>query len=227
MSGLSRRALRKSAVVRISPGECLSAPEADLVAPRWGRKKAKIQYDIERRLATRGTWQGKCFEGTVARPAPSEARMAASGLRSQQVFRLFAYGLLTTILLLLPVFPATSIVRERNQRTLTLLLNSPLGPWRIYFGKLLSALGVSGLVLSLSLPAAAACYASGGVSLTGDADPAEQYTLSRAVTGTRTVGQESEPNDIYQTASPLDEQNRAEAYDSWRLVWEKQQAGKA
>ena len=25
----------------------------------------------------------------------------------------------------------------------------------------------------------------------------------------------------------VDEQNRAEAYDSWRLVWEKQQAGKA
>jgi len=24
----------------------------------------------------------------------------------------------------------------------------------------------------------------------------------------------------------VDEQNRAEAYDSWRLVWEKQQAGK-
>jgi len=24
----------------------------------------------------------------------------------------------------------------------------------------------------------------------------------------------------------VDEQNRAEAYDSWRLVWEQQQAGK-
>jgi ABC-type transport system involved in multi-copper enzyme maturation permease subunit len=99
---------------------------------------------------------------------PSEARMAASGVRSQQVFRLFAYGLLTTILLLLPVFPATNIVREKKQGTLALLLNSPLGPWRIYFGKLLGVLGLAGLVLCLSLPAAAACYASGGVSLTGE-----------------------------------------------------------
>lgn len=99
---------------------------------------------------------------------PSEARMAASGVRSQQVFRLFAYGLLTTLLLLLPVFPATNIVREKKQGTLALLLNSPLGPWRIYFGKLLTVLGLAGIVLCLSLPAAAACYASGGVSLTGE-----------------------------------------------------------
>ena len=54
---------------------------------------------------------------------PSEARMAASGARSQQVFRVFAYGLLTTMLLLLPVFPATNIVREKRQGTLALLLN--------------------------------------------------------------------------------------------------------
>ncbi|MGE5195332.1 MAG: ABC transporter permease [Deltaproteobacteria bacterium] len=99
---------------------------------------------------------------------PSEARMAASGVRSQEVFRVFAYGLLTTMLLLLPVFPATNIVRERIQGTLALLFNTPLGPWRIYWGKLLAVLGLAGIVLCLSLPAAAACYASGGVSLTGE-----------------------------------------------------------
>ncbi|HTI52179.1 MAG TPA: ABC transporter permease subunit [Planctomycetaceae bacterium] len=99
---------------------------------------------------------------------PSDARMAASGVRSQEVFRLFAYGLLSAMLLLLPVFPATNIVREKIQGTLSLLLNSPLGPWRIYFGKLLGVLGLAGIVLCLSLPAAAACYASGGVSLRGE-----------------------------------------------------------
>jgi ABC-type transport system involved in multi-copper enzyme maturation permease subunit len=99
---------------------------------------------------------------------PNDARMAASGARSQQVFRLFAYGLLTTMLLLLPVFPATSIVREKIQGTLALLLNSPLGGWRIYLGKLAAALGLVGFVLCLSLPAAGACYTSGGVSLTGE-----------------------------------------------------------
>lgn len=98
---------------------------------------------------------------------PSEPRMALSGERSLEVFRLFGYGLLSGVLLLLPVFPATSIVRERNSGTLALLLNTPLGPWRIFWGKLGGVLGIAGLMLTLSLPAAAACYALGGISLSG------------------------------------------------------------
>lgn len=35
------------------------APEEDLIAPKWGKTKAEIQYDIECRLASRGTWQGR------------------------------------------------------------------------------------------------------------------------------------------------------------------------
>jgi ABC-type transport system involved in multi-copper enzyme maturation permease subunit len=99
---------------------------------------------------------------------PTEARVALSGSRAQEVFQLFAYGLLSALLLILPVFPATSIVRERNSGTLALLLNTPLGPWRIYWGKLAGVLGLAGLFLSLSLPAAGACYALGGISLYGD-----------------------------------------------------------
>ena len=99
---------------------------------------------------------------------PTEPRMALSGTRAQEVFRLFAYGLLSALLLMLPVFPATSIVRERNSGTLALLLNTPLGPWRIFWGKLLAVMGLAGLILSLSLPSAAACYALGGISLRGD-----------------------------------------------------------
>lgn len=99
---------------------------------------------------------------------PTDPRMALSGTRSQEVFRLFGYGLLAVLLLLLPVFPATSIVRERNSGTLALLLNTPLGSWRIFLGKLLGVLGLAGLMLALSLPAASACYALGGISLSGD-----------------------------------------------------------
>ena len=95
---------------------------------------------------------------------PTEARMSLSGSRAQEIFRLLSYGLLAAILLLLPVFPATSIVRERNSGTLALLLNTPLGAVRIFLGKLLAVLGVAGLILSLSLPAAAACYAMSGAS---------------------------------------------------------------
>lgn len=95
---------------------------------------------------------------------PTDDRMSLSGSRAQEVFRLLSYGLLATLLLLLPVFPATSIVRERNSGTLALLLNTPLGAVRIFLGKLLAVLGVAGLILSLSLPAAAACYAMSGAS---------------------------------------------------------------
>jgi len=108
------------------------------------------------------------FTILVALRYPTEPRMALSGERSQQVFRIFAYGLLGALLLLLPVYPATSIVRERNQGTLELLLNTPLGPLRIFFGKLLAMLGLAALILAVSIPAAAACYALGGVSFRGD-----------------------------------------------------------
>jgi len=96
---------------------------------------------------------------------PTEPRMALSGTRAQEVFRLFSYGLMSTLLLILPVFPATNIVRERNSGTLALLLNTPLGAARIYWGKLIGILGLAGLILVLSLPAAAACFALGGISL--------------------------------------------------------------
>lgn len=99
---------------------------------------------------------------------PTDSRMAQSGSRAQEIFRLFSYGLMAAMLLILPVFPATNIVRERNQGTLALLLNTPLGAWRIYFGKLIAVLSLGALILVLSFPAAAACYALGGISLTGD-----------------------------------------------------------
>src|SRR6188474_1003250 len=66
---------------------------------------------------------------------PTEPRMALSGSRSVEVFRLFMLGLLGALVLLLPVFPATSLVRERNRGTLALLMSTPLGLWRIYSGK--------------------------------------------------------------------------------------------
>ncbi len=62
------------------------------------------------------------------------------------------------------------------------------------------------------------------VTITGDADPSEHYTLARIITGTRVTGREDEPNDTYQTASPLDAQNRVlgrftgDDKDIYRLV---------
>lgn len=107
------------------------------------------------------------FTLLVAIRWPTEPRMALSGSRSQEVFRLFILGLLGALLLLLPVFPATSLVKERNRGTLALLLNTPLGPWKIFSGKLIASFGLAMLMLLVSLPAAAACFALGGVSLGG------------------------------------------------------------
>jgi ABC-type transport system involved in multi-copper enzyme maturation permease subunit len=89
-----------------------------------------------------------------------------TGARALEVFGVFGYGLLIGVIFLSPVFPATSIVRELQRGTLSLLLNSPLGPWRILWGKLLGTLGFSLVLLTMSLPAAAACYAMSGIELT-------------------------------------------------------------
>lgn len=105
------------------------------------------------------------FTLLVAIRWPTEPRMALSGARSQEVFQLFMFGLLGALQLLLPVFPATSLVKERNRGTLALLLNTPLGPWKIFSGKLVASFGLAVLMLFVSLPAASACFALGGVSL--------------------------------------------------------------
>jgi len=96
---------------------------------------------------------------------PSDGQVALSGARSLQIFRLFSFGQMATLLLLLPVFPATSIVSEKKHGTLALLLNTPLGAVRIFAGKLLAVLSLAGMILAVSLPAAGACYSMGGLSL--------------------------------------------------------------
>ena len=98
---------------------------------------------------------------------PSRAQVDLYFTQSQQVLSVFAYGLMVGVILLAPVFPATSIVRERQQGTLTLLLNSPMSGTKILFGKLIGTVGFVLLLLVLSLPAAAACYTMGGVDLWG------------------------------------------------------------
>ena len=99
---------------------------------------------------------------------PTDGNAALSGLQSQQIFRLFAYGLMAMMLLLLPVFPATSIVSEKKRGTLQLLFNTPFGSTRIFSAKLLAVMSLGGMILAMSLPAAAACYCMGGLSLFGD-----------------------------------------------------------
>ena len=98
---------------------------------------------------------------------PVDGSADLSGTQSIAVFRILGYGLLAGIVFLIPAFPATSIVNEKNSGTLALLLNSPLSAASIYFGKISGVMLFSFLVLICSLPAAAACYAMGGIDLMG------------------------------------------------------------
>lgn len=102
---------------------------------------------------------------------PATATVDLSGVQAQQVFRVFAYGLLIMIVLLVPAFPAVSIVREKLRGTLALLLNSPLSPASIFWGKWCGLLLFVVLLVALSLPAAAAAYAMGGISFTSQVLP--------------------------------------------------------
>ena len=99
---------------------------------------------------------------------PTDARVGLSGVQAQDVFRVFGYGLLATLLLFVPVFPATTLVREKMRGTLALLLGSPMHPASIYIGKFLGVGIFVFLPLVMSIPAAAACYAMGGISFWGD-----------------------------------------------------------
>ena len=90
-----------------------------------------------------------------------------TGARSLQVLRVVGYGLLAGVILLVPAFPATTIVREKVQGTLALLFNTPLSPLSIYVGKLAGVLGFTATLLAMTIPAAAACYALGGAGSQG------------------------------------------------------------
>ncbi|MCY3017354.1 MAG: hypothetical protein NT171_22000 [Planctomycetota bacterium] len=57
---------------------------------------------------------------------PAGGIVDLSGAGSRGAFLVFAAALLGGVLLLVPAFPASSIVRERNQGTLLLLFNSPI-----------------------------------------------------------------------------------------------------
>lgn len=102
---------------------------------------------------------------------PTDQQIDLAGVRAQQVFRLFGYGLLAVLLLLVPAHPATTFVRDRLRGTLALLLHTPLSGWSIYVGKLVGTLGFGTLLLVLSLPAVAACYTLGSLSVVSDVAP--------------------------------------------------------
>jgi ABC-type transport system involved in multi-copper enzyme maturation permease subunit len=95
---------------------------------------------------------------------PSDGLVDLAGRQSMETFRVISFGMVAAVALLVPVFPATSIVQEKRRNTLALLLNSPLGPTDIFLGKLIATLGFVTLLLMVTLPAVSACHSLGGLS---------------------------------------------------------------
>ncbi|MFZ0276599.1 MAG: ABC transporter permease subunit [Candidatus Sulfotelmatobacter sp.] len=95
----------------------------------------------------------------------SEGR--GSGIQGSTVgvvlFLTLAYSQLGLLLLLVPIFSASSITIEKEQRTLAGLLTSLLTSWQIWWGKFVSSLLFVLLLLVTSLPVLSMAFAFGGV----------------------------------------------------------------
>lgn len=99
---------------------------------------------------------------------PSSGIVDLDGTKGREVFAWLTYAMLAAAILIVPVFPSTSLVTEVRRRTLELLLNSPLSRTSIYLGKALAMLGFVTLLLFATLPALTCCFLMGGLSFTDD-----------------------------------------------------------
>jgi len=112
---------------------------------------------------------------------PSDATVDLVSQGAMQVFRPVAFALAVALMMLIPAFPATALVSERRRGTLALMLNSPTTPWQIYLGKFSGNVLLAFVILSVSLPALAACYAMGGISIVDHLGPLMLVLFGMAV----------------------------------------------
>lgn len=119
--------------------------------------------------------------GLVLLRWPSDSTIDDLSLSAVLVFRPLAFALTLATMMIVPAFPATSLITERRRGTLALQLNSPMTPLKIYLGKLLSNVVLSMILISVSLPALAASYAMGGVSVKDQLGPLVIVLFAMAV----------------------------------------------
>ncbi len=108
------------------------------------------------------------FSATVLLKWPSTSTADLSGTQARTVFRGLAYAMFVTVVLVVPAFPATGLIREVRRHTMELLLNSPLRRSEIFVGKLVALAAFAMLLLAVTLPSMACCYAMGAISPTHD-----------------------------------------------------------
>lgn len=99
---------------------------------------------------------------------PSTGIVDLNGNKGRELFQWLSYSMLAASILIIPIFPATSLVTEVRRRTLELLLNSPLSRASIYFGKAFAMFGLVLLLLCSTLPAIACGFLMGGLSFSQD-----------------------------------------------------------
>ncbi len=102
---------------------------------------------------------------------PTDATIDLASQGALEIFSPVAFAVAVAVMLLIPAFPATAIVGERQKGTLALLLNSPTTTTQIFVGKLLGNFLLGCILFSVSLPSIFACYAMGGVSISGHVIP--------------------------------------------------------
>ena len=97
--------------------------------------------------------------GSVAHRQEQQAEMGYA------FFVCFSMFCVISMAVLGPILTATAISSERQQKTLHVLLMTPITSWQIISGKLFSRLLVALMLIGLSLPALAVARLLGGVEL--------------------------------------------------------------
>ncbi|WP_406700671.1 ABC transporter permease subunit [Singulisphaera sp. Ch08] len=98
-------------------------------------------------------------------PADSAGgRQVGSGV-ARRLFELFFLGQFFLVALVAPTFAAGSITGEKERKTYEMLLASPLKPFNILTGKLLSSLSYLIILILSSLPLMILCFLLGGILL--------------------------------------------------------------
>jgi ABC-type transport system involved in multi-copper enzyme maturation permease subunit len=108
------------------------------------------------------------FSVVVLLKWPTSGTADLSGTQARAVFRGLAYSMFAVVVFVVPAFPATGLIREVRHHTMELLLNSPLARSEIFAGKFIALAGFAVLLLVVTLPSMACCYAMGAISPTAD-----------------------------------------------------------
>lgn len=101
----------------------------------------------------------------LARWTWSDANPGSPVEQTQQMLKIIGYGLVVVLMVLTPAVSALSIMREKQNESLSLVLHVPRGRVAFVVGKLLGSIVIVLLLLLLTVPTTYACYIVGGVDL--------------------------------------------------------------